>query len=188
MNKNYDQLNKYNFFIKYYMHYAIGTKYEDLVEIKKEEYEDLLDKLNNSDKAMIKVFATYIVGFYNSLESYELHNVSKEVFYCLLDSQRYERNKRNNENSRYIDSYITHDEINNLCSEENIEENIIEKITNENINKKLKSILTEKQIERLYKNLVLEMSLIEIAKEEKTDAAAISRCLNRAIHKLKKFY
>ena len=58
-----DEANKYDFYVKYYMNFAIGTKYEDCVEITKQDYDDLIKKINNTKKAMIKVFATYTVGF-----------------------------------------------------------------------------------------------------------------------------
>lgn len=37
-NKSYDEINKYDFRVQYYMHYAIGTKSEGKVEITKSEY------------------------------------------------------------------------------------------------------------------------------------------------------
>ena len=33
--KNYDEINRYDFYIKYYMQFAIGTQFEDCVEITK---------------------------------------------------------------------------------------------------------------------------------------------------------
>ena len=35
--KNYDEINKYDFYDKYYLHLAIGTKFEDCIEITKED-------------------------------------------------------------------------------------------------------------------------------------------------------
>ena len=43
---------------------------------------------------MIKVFATYTVGFFKNPETYVLQAVNKDVYYCLLNSQNYESNKR----------------------------------------------------------------------------------------------
>ena len=34
------------------MNFAIGTKYEDCVEITKQDYDDLIKKINNTKKAM----------------------------------------------------------------------------------------------------------------------------------------
>ena len=39
--KNYDERNEYDFYIKYFLHLAIGTKYEDCIEISKQEYKEL---------------------------------------------------------------------------------------------------------------------------------------------------
>ena len=46
-NKSYDEINKYDFKVHYYMHYAIGTKFEGRVEITKSEYNELIKKINN---------------------------------------------------------------------------------------------------------------------------------------------
>lgn len=184
--KNYDEINKYDFYDKYYLHLGIGTKFEDCIEITKEDYNDLKNKLNNSKKAMIRVFATYTVGFYKGPETYVLQTVDKQVFYCLYKSQRYEKNKRRHERERHLDKFFRQENIDKIPSNENLENTIINKVISEEIKKRLNSILTKKQIERLYKNLILGISLVEIAKEEGTDAAAIYRCIERAIDRILK--
>lgn len=184
--KNYDEINRYDFYVKYYMQFAIGTQFEDCVEITKREYIDLRKKLNNSKEAMIKVFATYTVGFFKNPETYVLQAVNKDVYYCLLKSQNYESNKRRHELERHLDRFFKQEDINNLASSDDVENTILRQFNSEEIKKRLNSILTKKQIERLYKNLILEISLVEIAKEEGTDAAAIYRCVERAIDRILK--
>lgn len=184
--KNYDEINRYDFYVKYYMQFAIGTKFEDCIEITKREYIDLRKKINNSKEAMIKVFATYTVGFFKSQETYVLQAVNKDVYYCLLKSQNYESNKRRHELERHLDRFFMQEDINKIASSDNVENIVLEEFDREEIKKRLNSILTKKQIERLYKNLILEISLVEIAKEEGTDAAAIYRCIERAIDRITK--
>jgi len=184
--KNYDEINRYDFYVKYYMQFAIGTKFEDCIEITKREYMDLRKKINNSKEAMIKVFATYTVGFFKNQETYVLQAVNKDVYYCLLKSQNYESNKRRHELERHLDRFFMQEDINKIASSDNVENIVLEEFDREEIKKRLNSILTKKQIERLYKNLILEISLVEIAKEEGTDAAAIYRCIERAIDRITK--
>lgn len=184
--KNYDEINRYDFYVKYYMQFAIGTKFEDCIEITKREYIDLRKKINNSKEAMIKVFATYTVGFFKNQETYVLQAVNKDVYYCLLKSQNYESNKRRHELERHLDRFFMQEDINKIASSDNVENIVLEEFDREEIKKRLNAILTKKQIERLYKNLILEISLVEIAKEEGTDAAAIYRCIERAIDRITK--
>lgn len=184
--KNYDEINRYDFYVKYYMQFAIGTKFEDCIEITKREYIDLRKKINNFKEAMIKVFATYTVGFFKNQETYVLQAVNKDVYYCLLKSQNYESNKRRHELERHLDRFFMQEDINKIASSDNVENIVLEEFDREEIKKRLNSILTKKQIERLYKNLILEISLVEIAKEEGTDAAAIYRCIERAIDRITK--
>ena len=184
--KNYDEINRYDFYVKYYMQFAIGTKFEDCIEITKREYIDLRKKINNFKEAMIKVFATYTVGFFKNQETYVLQAVNKDVYYCLLKSQNYESNKRRHELERHLDRFFKQEDINKIASSDNVENIVLEEFDREEIKKRLNSILTKKQIERLYKNLILEISLVEIAKEEGTDAAAIYRCIERAIDRITK--
>ena len=182
--KNYDEINRYDFYVKYYMQFAIGTKLEDCVEITKKEYIDLRKKLKDSKEKSIKVFATYTVGFFKNPETYVFQAVDKNVYYCLLESQKYENNKRRHELERHLDRFFKQEDINKIASSDNVENTVLEQLDSEQIKKRLHSILTKKQIERLYKNLILEISLVEIAKEEGTDAAAIYRCIERAIDKI----
>lgn len=182
--KSYDELNKYDFIVKYYLHFAIGTKFEDFVEITKEEYKDLKNKLNNSKDAMIEVFATYSVGFYKAPETYVVQTVDKDVYYCLFKSQRYEKNKRKHEGDRYLDKYFNQENVDKIPSKNNVENEVLEKIDDLELQNKLDALLTKSQKERLCKNILLDYSLVEIAKEEGTDAAAIYRTIERAIKRL----
>lgn len=184
--KNYDERNEYDFYIKYFLHFAIGTKYEDCIEITKQEYKELKKVLRKSTKAMVEVFATYAVGFYQDAETYVVKEVDKDVYYCLFNSQRYEKNKKRHELERHIDRYFKQDNIKNLVDMENVENKVIKQIESELIRNKLKLILTKKQIERLYKKFVLGFSLSEIAQTEDTDAAAILRSIERAIKNILK--
>ena len=184
--KNYDERNEYDFYIKYFLHFAIGTKYEDCIEITKQEYKELKKVLRKSTKAMVEVFATYAVGFYQDAETYVVKEVDKDVYYCLFNSQRYERNKRRHELERHIDRYFKQDNIKNLADMENVENKVIKQMESELIRNKLKLILTKKQIERLYKKFVLGFSLSEMAQTENTDAAAILRSIERAIKNILK--
>jgi len=186
--KDYDEINKYDFYKKYYLHYAIGTKFEDYIKITKDEYYELKQKLNNSKEAMVEVFITYAVGFYKEEGTYIIKDVNKDVFYCLYDSQRYERNKRKHEKERHLDAYFEQENINNLISESNVENFIIEKIENENLKEYLDSILSEKQSRRFYKNKIEKLPLIVIAVEEGKDVAAVKRSVDRAIIKILKKY
>ena len=91
--KSYDERNKYDCIDKYYLHLAIGTQYEDCIEITKNEYNRLNKVLRKSNKSMIEVFAIYILGFFQDSETYVLKEVDKDVFYCIADSQRKEKKK-----------------------------------------------------------------------------------------------
>lgn len=186
--KNYDERNEYDFYIKYFLHFAIGTKYEDCIEITKQEYKELKKVLRKSTKSMVEVFATYAVGFYQDAETYVVKEVDKDVYFCLFNSQRYERNKRRHELERHIDRYFKQDNIKNLVDMENVEDKVIKQMESELIRNKLKLILTKKQIERLYKKFVLGFSLSEMAQMENTDAAAILRSIERAIKNILKSF
>lgn len=186
--KNYDERNEYDFYIKHFLHFAIGTKYEDCIEITKQEYKELKKVLRKSTEAMVEVFATYAVGFYKDAETYVVKEVDKDIYYCLFNSQRYERNKKRHELERHIDRYFKQDNIKNLVDMENVENKVISQIESELIRNKLKLILTKKQIERLYKKFVLGFSLSEIAQTENTDAAAILRSIERAIKNILKSF
>ena len=150
--KNYDEINRYDFYIKYYMQFAIGTQFEDCVEITKREYIDLRKKLNNSKEAMIKVFATYTVGFFKNPETYVLQAVNNDVYYCLLNSQNYESNKRRHELERHLDRFFKQEDINKLASNNNIENEVLREIEEKRVREFLNKTLSGKQNERFYKN------------------------------------
>lgn len=177
---NYDEANKYDFYVKYYMNFAIGTKYEDCVEITKQDYDDLIKKINNTKKAMIKVFATYTVGFYKNPETYVLQAVDKDVYYCLYKSQRYEKNKRRHERERHLDRFFRQEDIDNIQSKSNLENDVLREIEEKQIRSFLKEILSEKQNDRFYKNKMQDIPLVLIAIEEGSTPDAIRDSVNKA--------
>lgn len=179
-NKNYDEVNKYDFYKKYYMHYGIGTRFEDFVEISKGEYYELNKKINNSTKAMIKTFATYAVGFYKNDETYVIQSVDKDVYYCLYKSQRYEKNKRKHERERHLDRFLKQEYINNIESDCNLEDDVLNQIEEKRIKEFLKEILSEKQNDRFYKNKFENIPLVVIAVEEGSTPDAIRDSVNKA--------
>lgn len=184
--KNYDfeLANKYDFYANYYMHYAIGTRYEDLIEITKTSYISLLKKLNNSKKAMIKIFATNtIVGFQQNSKTYILQEVNQDVFNCLLLSQIHEHHRRKNESRRHLDDYYIPEDLENIPTDINVEDKILDKIEKQELKIFLDSILLKKQSRRFFKNKIEGMSLTEIAKEENRDVSAIKRSVDSAIEK-----
>lgn len=185
-NKNYDEINKYDFYAKYYMQFGIGTKSENCVEISKKEYNDLIKSINNSKNAMIRVFATYTVGFYKNPETYVLQAVDKDVYYCLYKSQRYEKNKRRHERERHLDRFFKQEDINNIASENNLENEVLRKIEEKRIKNFLKSTLSEKQNDRFYKNKIEDIPLVVIAVEEETTPDAIRDSVNKAKKQIRK--
>jgi len=185
-NKNYDEINKYDFYTKYYMQFGIGTKFENCVEISKKEYNDLIKKINNSKNAMIRVFATYTVGFYKSPETYVLQAVDEDVYYCLYKSQRYEKNKRRHERERHLDRFFKQADINNIASEDNLEKQVLRKIEEKRVRNFLKSTLSKKQNDRFYRNKIEDIPLVVIAVEEGTTPDAIRDSVNKAKKQNKK--
>ncbi len=177
---DYDEANKYDFYVKYYMNFAIGTKYEDCVEITKQDYDDLIKKINNTKKAMIKVFATYTVGFYKNPETYVLQAVDKDVYYCLYKSQRYEKNKRRHERERHLDRFFRQEDIDNIQSKNNLENDVLREIEEKRIRAFLKETLSEKQNDRFYKNKMQDIPLVVIAIEEGSTPDAIRDSVNKA--------
>lgn len=177
---NYDEANRYDFYKKYYMHYAIGTRFEDCVEITKKEYNDLIQKLKNNKEAMIKVFATYTVGFYKNPETYVLQSVDKDVYYCLYNSQRYEKNKRRHERERHLDRFFRQEDIDNIQSKNNLENDVLREIEEKRIRAFLKETLSEKQNDRFYKNKMQDIPLVVIAIEEGSTPDAIRDSVNKA--------
>lgn len=183
---NYDEANRYDFYKKYYMHYAIGTRFEDCVEITKKEYSDLIKKLKNSKDAMIKVFTTYAVGFYKNEGTYVLQSVNKDVYYCLYNSQRYEKNKRRNERTRHLDSFFKQEDIYKIPSNRNIENEVLREIEEKRVKKFLQETLSEKQNNRFYKNKIQNIPLVVIAIEEGSTPDAIRDSVNKAKKQIKK--
>lgn len=184
--KNYDEINRYDFYIKYYMQFAIGTQFEDCVEITKKEYIDLRKKLNNSKEAMIKVFATYTVGFFKNPETYVLQAVNKDVYYCLLNSQNYESNKRRHELERHLDRFFKQEDINKLVSNNNIENEVLREIEEKRVREFLNKTLSGKQNERFYKNKFQDIPLVVIALEEGSTPDAVRDSVNKAKKQIKK--
>ena len=172
-NKSYDEINKYDFKVHYYMHYAIGTKFEGRVEITKSEYNELIKKINNSSNAMIRAYKTYTVGFYKTPKTYVTQEVDKKVFDCLYSSQRYERNKVKHERERHLNTFFKQEDISKLISEDNVESTILNKIEDENLKAYLNSMLSEIQSRRFYKNKIEELPLIVIAFEEGKDVLVL---------------
>lgn len=183
--KNYDERNEYDFYIKYFLHFAIGTKYEDCIEITKQEYKELKKVFRKSTKAMVEVFATYAVGFYQDAETYVVKEVDKDVYYCLFNSQRYEKNKRRNEKNRHLNIFIKQEDFNNIPSYTNLENEVLKIIEDEEIKKFLNSVLSKKQSERFYKNKIENIPLVVIAIQEKSTPDAIRDSVNKAKRKIK---
>lgn len=183
--KNYDERNEYDFYIKYYLRFAIGTKYEDCIEIRKQEYKELKKVLRKSKKAMVEVFNTYAVGFYQDSETYVIKDVDKDVYYCLFNSQRYEKNKRRNEKNRHLNAFFKQEDFDNLPSYNNLENDVFRIIEDEEIKKFLNSVLSKKQSERFYKNKIENIPLVVIAIQEKSTPDAIRDSVNKAKRKIK---
>ena len=184
--KNYDEINRYDFYVKYYMQFAIGTQFEDCVEITKREYIDLRKKINNAKETMIRVFTTYTVGFFKTPETYVLQAVNKDVYYCLLKSQNYESNKRRHELERHLDRFFKQEDINNLASSSNIENEILIGIEEKSVKDFLNKTLSKKQNERFYKNKFQDIPLVVIALEEGSTPDAVRDSVNKAKKQIKK--
>ena len=187
-NKSYDAINKYHFKVHYYMHYAIGTKFEGKVEITKQEYNDLIKKLNNSSNAMIKVYKTYTVGFYKNPKTYVTQEVDKKVFDCLYSSQRYEKNKKSNENRRHIDTYFKQEDFVHIPSQDSIEDEILNKVEKEEIKKFLDSSLYEKQSNRFFQNIIDNVPIVVIALQDGAAPSSVRESIERAKKTLSKKY
>lgn len=187
-NKSYDEINKYDFRVHYYMHYAIGTKFEGKVEITKSEYNDLIKKINNSSNAMIRVYKTYTVGFFKNPKTYVTQEVDKKVFDCLYSSQRYEKNKRINENRRHIDTYFEQENLENIASKDSLENEVIGRIEKEDIKKFLDATLFEKQSDRFFQNIIDSIPIVVIAVQEGADPSSVRESIERAKKTLSKKY
>jgi len=185
-NKNYDEMNRYDFYIKYYMNFQIGTKFEKCVEISKKEYNELIKDTNKLKKDTIRVFATYTVGFYKNPDTYVLQAVNKDVFYCLYKSQNYEKNKKRHERERHLDYFFKQEDIDKIANESNLENEVLRKLEEKRVKEFLKNILSEKQNDRFYKNKIQDIPLVIIALEEGTTPNAIRDSVNKAKKQIRK--
>lgn len=187
-NKSYDEINKYDFRVHYYMHYAIGTKSEGKVEITKSEYNDLIKKISDSSNTMIKVYKTYTVGFFKNPKTYVTQEVDKKVFDCLYSSQRYEKNKRINENRRHIDTYFEQEKLEHIASKDSLEDEVIGRIEKEDIKKFLDATLFEKQSDRFFQNIIDRIPIVVIAVQDGADPSSVRESIERAKKTLSKKY
>lgn len=184
--KTYDEANRYDFFAKYYMQIGIGTKFENCIELNKREYDEVIKNTNILRNDMINVFATYTVGFYKNPETYVLQAVDKDVYYCLYKSQRYEKNKRRHERERHLDRFFKQEDINNIASEANLENEVLRRIEEKRVKKFLKETLSDKQNNRFYKNKIEDIPLVVIALEEGSTPDAIRDSVNKAKKQIRK--
>ena len=186
--KSYDELNKYDFIIKYYLKFLINSKIEDFIEITQNEYEDLESKLEKEPDSNIKIFKTYTVGFYKSPECYVEQVVDKDVFECLQTSQIYEKNKVKHERDRYLTNCNEDNDVDIIPDKENLEKTILDKVSYEELLEFAKSIFAEKQYDRFYKHLVLEIPFTVIASLEDVTIPAVWESIDRAIETFKSNY
>lgn len=186
--KNYDELNKYDFIVKYYIKFMMNKNVEDCVEITSEEYESLESKLKKMPDSNIKIFKTYLVGFYTNPECYIEQVVDKDVFDCLQKSQIYEKNKTKHERDRYLTNYNSTNDIDAIPDKESLEKKIIDKISYQELLDFARTIFFEKQYERFYKHLILEIPITLIAKSDNAAITSVWESITRAIETLKKNY
>ena len=187
-NKTYDEANKYDFYTKRFLQYGVGTKYEGFIELNKGQYKKIYERLKDNPDADLRLFKTYSVGFYEKSGTYIIQDVDKDVFQCLFETQRYEKNKVKHERERHLNVFFKQEDISKLVSEDNVEDLILNKIEDENLRKYLDSVLSEKQSKRFYKNKIEELPLIVIAFEEGKDVAAVKRSVDRAVRKILEEY
>lgn len=186
--KDYDELNKYDFIVKYYLKFLIDSKIEDFIEITQEEYENLENKLKEIPDSNIKIFKTYAVGFYKNPECYVEQVVDKEVFDCLQKSQIYEKNKTKHERDRYLTNYNLENDMDALPDKQNMEKTILDKISYEELLDFARTIFFEKQYDRFYKHLVLEIPITVIASLDDVSIPSAWESIERAIETFKKNY
>lgn len=184
---DYELENKYDFYAKYYLHYAIGTEFENVIEIDEKTYRNFLKKLNNTENAMIRIFATNTtVGFHKDFKTYVLHKVNQDVFNCLMLSQIYEHHQKRNESRRHLDDYYNQEDLDTIPSKMNIENEVLDKIEKQEVKNFLDSILLKKQSRRFFKHKIEGLTLTAIAKEEKRNVSVIKRSVDSAIEKILK--
>ncbi len=172
-NKKYNDTNEYDLDAKYYMHYAIGTRFENIVEINEDEYKELKQKLRNSKKAMVKVFAIYTVGFFQNENTYVLERVNRDVYYCLRNTQRYERNHRRHEIERHIHIGFNSDNIDTIPSQSTTEDEALKNIAETEVKLFLRTNLTQKQCDRFYRNIIEEIPIVVISLDENTHPSSV---------------
>lgn len=187
-NINYEELNKYDFYIKYFLHLAIGTKYEEKVEITENEYERLSLFINNSEKAMIKLEKAYCVGFYIESKTYVIQEVSKDVYICLKQSQQYERNKIRHEKERHLDTYFEQDNIETIPANDNTEDKALNYVEDLELKLFLDKLLSNKQSKRFYQNIIEEKTYKNIAQKEGLTPGAIRDSVDQAKQIIKNYY
>ena len=188
LEKNYDEQNKYNFNIKYYLEILICEKTSELIEISKEKYLKLKSKIENINITTLKVYKKYFVSFNQDDITNITKEVSKQVFYFLKESQTYEENKIRHEKERYLDTYFMQEDIEKIPAIDNTEDKALGFIIDLELRSFLDNLLSSKQSRRVYKNKIEEIPLIKIAKEEGVDVAAIKRSVDRAILKILEKY
>lgn len=186
--KNYDELNKYDFIVKYYIKFMMNKNVEDCIEITSEEYENLENKLKKMPDSNIKIFKTYLVGFYTNPECYIEQVVDKDVFDCLQKSQIYEKNKAKHERDRYLTNYNSTNDIDAIPDKESFEKKIIDKISYQELLDFARTIFFEKQYDRFYKHLILEIPITLIAKSDNAAITSVWESITRAIETFKKNY
>lgn len=79
---------------------------------------------------------------------------------------------------------LSYESLKYFDSKVDVENEFIEK---ENL-KEVLAILTETERKRLTKNIIQQMSLVDIAKEEGVTEAAVRKSVKKALNKIKKFY
>ena len=186
--KSYDQLNNYDFIIRYFMKICVNTKYEDSIEITEDIFLNLESRKEEIHYSNIEIYKKYYVGFYKNSTSYITQEVMQEVYFCLKETQNYEKNKVKHERERHIDVYFEQERLNKIPSKINYEEKALDKVVEQEIKEFLESKLNKKQCRRFYRNKIKDIPLVVIAKEENTDPASICKSVMRAKKKIKKFF
>ena len=106
--------------------------------------------------------------------------MQSSFYYCLYKSQRYEKNKRRHERERHLDRFFRQEDIDNIQSKNNLENDVLREIEEKRIRAFLKETLSEKQNDRFYKNKMQDIPLVVIAIEEGSTPDAIRDSVNKA--------
>ena len=184
--KSYDELNKYDFSIKYYLKFSINDNLDDCIEITEEEYMNLKDKINKKRNPNIDVEKNYIVGFYKNPECYVEQVVDKDVYDCLQKSQKYEKNKAKHERDRYLTMSNKQNDMDIIASKENVEKKVLDKMSYEELLDLAESVFYEKQFKRFYDHIILEIPITVIATNDDVSIPSAWESIDRAITTLKK--